>query len=813
MRLRCTRDLMLTCAGLTILAGVSTAQGQWVNFQNQTGTRSVANSAIFSSDPEEKDYAYADLDQDGWTDLVIVRKTPFTSTGRRTNVLMMNEGGVLTDRTAEFATASDVPGDQGFLTPTNDRDVELVDVDGDGWLDIVTAVTLGDNLAKHISHPRIYMNLGNDGNGNWQGFRYEDARFAQLVIPPGNNQGAAPRFCSIAVGDFTGNGRPDLFFGDYDSGEAGPQLYDFNNRLYINDGNGFFTDQSTDRMNFSMLQSAFGAAGVAVDFNQDGAMDIVKQTALAAPQHIAVIYNNVNNEGFFNNYDVVYSFAPYHVSAGDLNNDTLPDLVASDDGQDRFMINQGPAGPNSEVNWNTQSFAYSGSSDQGFGSDSYVVDLDNDGWNDVIICDVDVDIPGCNRRTSIYQNLGTIPGTIPVLRETVQGGAVASIPTNMLVGTHDIAVFDINNDGWKDMVIGRCSGTQIWINQPPINIAFSFPNGRPDLIEPGTSETITVDLTVIGGEIEDGSVRLVGSVGFADDEFDITMSDLGGGTYAGDLPPGVCNQQVEYRVLAKLEGGPTFGAPGLSTYYTAIYASGVSEETDTFGSGPSPGWVVTNDAELISGAWEQGAPSGTLWFGFVAAPFEDASPDNGAFLTGIAPPGGSVTGTTVRGGATTLDSPVIDLAGSDAVISYQRWFFATNVNRTLKTFVSNDNGANWVEVASTNSTASAWEQHEFQVSDWVTPSSQVRVRFQTANPSTTGAVEAGIDDFTISSLFCEVEPSCPADLSGDGEIDSDDLGQLLGSFGSGGAGDIDGDGDTDSDDLGVLLGLFGTSCQ
>ena len=54
---------------------------------------------------------------------------------------------MLVDRTAAYATASDIAGDQGFMTPTNDRDVELVDVDGDGWLDVVTATTLTDNDA------------------------------------------------------------------------------------------------------------------------------------------------------------------------------------------------------------------------------------------------------------------------------------------------------------------------------------------------------------------------------------------------------------------------------------------------------------------------------------------------------------------------------------------------------------------------------------------------------------------------------------------------------------------------------------------
>ncbi len=152
---------------VTVCLAPGVASAQWLEFVNETDSRLDAPPDLGSNDNQEKDYAWGDVDQDGDIDLVCVRKQPNTTPGRRVNILLMNEGGVLTDRTAEFASRSDVADDEGFNTPTNDRDVVLVDVDGDSWLDMVTAVACNGcgGLPQHITHPRIYMNLRDDPPG------------------------------------------------------------------------------------------------------------------------------------------------------------------------------------------------------------------------------------------------------------------------------------------------------------------------------------------------------------------------------------------------------------------------------------------------------------------------------------------------------------------------------------------------------------------------------------------------------------------------------------------------------------------------
>lgn len=810
---RSEKSTVLASATVMLLAGTALAQS-WVEFADETASRLNAPGSIGVSDPDEKDYAFADLDQDGDIDLVCVRKQPFTSTGKRINALFMNENGVLTDRTLEFATSSDVPGDQGFLTPTNDRDVVIVDVDGDGWLDLVTCTTLTDNQAKHLSHPRVYMNLGNDGGGNWQGFRYEDARIPQMHATAG------PRFCSVAAADIDEDGDMDLYFGDYDSG--GAQIFDYNNRVLINNGSGFFSDLSTTVLpTFQMRESAFGAATVIIDMNNDGALDVVKQTALVPPQHVAVTYNNPANKGVYNAYQIVDSNAPYFVSVGDLNNDGRPDMVISDDGFDRFWLNNGNAG-NGQATFTSKFFQYQGPGDDGFAGDSYIVDLDNDGWNDVIITDVDVDETGCSRRTKFFHNQGN--GADVTLLEEVISNTTASIPFNQLNGVHNIAVFDINQDGWLDMVMGYCNGTKIWMNVPPVDVEFAYPNGLPSILTPDQTTVIDVALSAVGGTLNNASAQLTYSINGGAD-VSVPMTHVSGSNFQATLPAVPCTQAIEFEFSAALNAGGTFSDPA-NGRHSALSADSFVEETQDF-EVSVPDWTITNTA-VTAGAWERAVPIGTINAGVQAAPSQDTTASGTfAFVTQNGAPGGAASASDLDGGPTQLTSPTIDLDGTNAIISYSRWFYCNQQGGAgadiLLTEVSNNNGASWVTVHSTDGTnagagtPTVWETASFVVSEFVTPTAQVRVRFTTSDNPNGSVTEAALDDFTVAKVVCPT-PSCPGDIANnDNMINIDDLNVILSSFGQtvgvGHPADLaNDDGVVNIDDLNVILSAFGTSC-
>ncbi|MBC8200613.1 MAG: VCBS repeat-containing protein, partial [Planctomycetes bacterium] len=631
-----------------IILSQITASGGFGNFTDQTNARLISDPALGSSDVEEKDYAWGDLDLDGDIDLVCVRKQPFTSTGRNINVLFMNEGGTLVDRTAKYVTATDVAGDNGFLTPTNDRDVVLYDLDLDGWLDMVTVTTLTDNSTKALSHPRVYMNLG-EVDGIWQGFRFENDRIPQMHATAG------PRFCSLAIGDVNGDTFPDLYFGDYDSG--GTQIFDYNNRLLMNDGNAFFTDESAQRMTSEMLESAFGAASNIVDMNGDGVLDVVKQTSLNAPQHVAITYNDPNNEGVFDGYDIVDQLAPYFVTVGDLNGDGRMDLVVVDDGSDTYYLNTGNGG-DGFANFDSFTFENSG----GFGGNALIRDLNNDGHQDVIITDVDVDISGCTRTTLIYRNLGNTPNV--TMSEQFVG-----ISDSQLQGVHDVAVFDINGDGWLDMVMGRCDTTEVWIQDAPTGLVFTYPNGIPGFISPNTPLTFEIQATMVGkGQIDPDNATIAIKVDGVSEVFPLTSS--GSGLFEATLPATPCAIGLEFSITIGLVGGSEYTDPPNSMYNVTVGNGTEIIFRDDMEDDVSA-WSVSNSSGLTTGAWERVDPNGTIYNSQMAAPEDDVTGGTEnvmCFVTENGEVGGSAGQADVDGGSTSLISPQLDVAGTDGII-------------------------------------------------------------------------------------------------------------------------------------------------
>jgi hypothetical protein len=562
-----------------------------------------------------------------------------------------------------------------------------------------------------------------------------------------------------------------------------------------------------------MRDSAFGAASVIADMNNDGVLDVVKQTSLTPPTHVAVTYNDVDNEGVFDYYDIVYTNAPYFVSVGDLNGDGLLDLVITDDGTDQYLLNNGNNASN-RAQWSSGLFPGSG----GFGGNSVIADLNNDDAMDVIITDVDVDIPGCSRDTLIYRNGGG-DGSVS-LQEVGQ-----VIPEAMLLGVHDAAVFDLNGDGWLDIVMGRCSSTEIWINNPPTSgLAFNYLDGLPSELVPDEPTQITVKVVPTG---ESQPVDDTGVMSYAVNGGDfvpvpMTLIDPAQDLYMVEIPPMACTDRVDFYFSAESEIGGVQNDPpdAPADSFFAVSRLGVeSERTDFETEDDVNQWTVVNDKSLTGGAWQAAEPNGTLTFtGNQAAPNSDATQGAEnviAFVTENGPVDGDAGANDVDGGPTHLISPIIDLDGTDAEITYDRWFYTEFGEPDFLTVsISNDGGETWVPMPdqTTGGTNGEWETVSFIVSDYVVPTGEVRLRISTDDAQHDSVSEGGFDDLIIDETVC-AEGMCPTDVNNDNLTNVDDLIEVLLAWGTKSMdADVTGDGAINVDDLIAVVLAFGP-CQ
>ena len=152
------------------------------------------------------------------------------------------------------------------MQPTNNRDVVLADFNNDGWLDFATAVTISDGDPKHISHPRIYMNQGAPG-GTWLGFRFEAGRSPQLFVLDASGQPHGVPDARPLLLDRRGRRRrrrrrrTSTWATTTAASRREPAGIDINDRLWINDGTGIFSDSHQTRMSAQMLLSAFCGLG------------------------------------------------------------------------------------------------------------------------------------------------------------------------------------------------------------------------------------------------------------------------------------------------------------------------------------------------------------------------------------------------------------------------------------------------------------------------------------------------------------------------------------------------------------------------
>ena len=319
-------------------------------------------------------------------------------------------------------------------------------------------------------------------------------------------------------------------------------------------------------------------------------------------------------------------------------------------------------------------------------------------------------------------------------------------------------------------------------------LTFTYPKGRPDLIDPQGGTAIRVEIAAsCGATIEPDTALLQYDIGQG--FVTVPMQPVFENVYDAVFPAIECGLEVSYYMSAQATSGVTFTDPpnAPASTFSARSANDLliivedDMEADT-------GWVVGAPGDdATTGIWTRVDPNGTP-----AQPEDDHTPDPGTmcFVTGQGTQGGGIGENDVDNGHTTLTSPVLDLAGKEgAIISYWRWYSndqGASPNADIFVIdISNDNGSTWTNVETIGpagpETGGGWFQHSFSVSDFVEPTSEVRLRFIAADEGNGSIVEAAVDDLAVSTVVCD-EPVF-GDLDGDGQVGVSDLLILLADWG------------------------------
>jgi hypothetical protein len=194
----------------------------------------------------------------------------------------------------------------------------------------------------------------------------------------------------------------------------------------------------------------------------------------------------------------------------------------------------------------------------------------------------------------------------------------------------------------------------------------------------------------------------------------------------------------------------------------------LSHVLETFES--ANGWVghFGND-DAMTGRWIMAVPIGTSVNSVpVQTSADHSATGTKCWVTGNGTSGGQPGDQDVDDGTTTVQSPAYNVAAlGTPVIRYWRWYTnnmgAEPGTDTWLVQISSDGGTSWVDVENTHDSFAYWSENIIPISDFVTPSSDVRMRFVASDLDPQSLVEAALDDFEI--LYVQNTPVELASMS------------------------------------------------
>lgn len=271
---------------------------------------------------------------------------------------------------------------------------------------------------------------------------------------------------------------------------------------------------------------------------------------------------------------------------------------------------------------------------------------------------------------------------------------------------------------------------------------------------------VDVDASIPGlgaGSIVRGYYRIGNTGAFTP----FVLSSTGSSNYLGTIPAQPKGTIIEYYLAVEdncgtltniTPQGADASNPNIPYYIMVGYDLLLQEDFDVFAGSWTTG-LPSDDATTGEWAIEIPVPS---YVGSAVVQPGTQNTNGGQFCAVTGNASGPTAGAgenDVDGGKTTLLSPVYDLSNySNPAFSYYRWYTndqgATPGTDYWQVAITND-GVNYVDVENTNVADHSWRRFAFRVTDYVTPSATVSLRFIAEDANAGSLIEAGLDDLIL----------------------------------------------------------------
>ncbi len=314
----------------------------------------------------------------------------------------------------------------------NTIEIDAGDVDGDGDLDFVTA-----NV--HREQNRIYINNG-------------EGYFTDETL---NADGSANRLsvdsditADVEFGDVDGDGDLDLFFANTEL-EEGAQ-----NKLFLNNGNGYFNDVTADRL---PALKDFSRDAIFLDIDKDGDLDILVANSIFLGSQVGGQFNRIlinNGAGYFTDETFDADGNPLRlpedigstrdIAGADVDDDGDIDLLVAN----RSISNQNRLFLNDSTGYFTDATGEQLPLDVQSSRDADFGDVDGDGDFDAYICNASKD--GAQNRLWVNDGSGNFSD-----QSLNPDGSAFRIPAQTEI-SKDADFGDVDGDGDLDIVLANC---------------------------------------------------------------------------------------------------------------------------------------------------------------------------------------------------------------------------------------------------------------------------------------------------------------------------------------------------------------------